>query len=59
MPALFPLSAGGLSEGSFVLRIKSVKPSARRKRAQRQPAHQRQFKEKKKKKKMGWRMFER
>lgn len=50
MPALFPLSAGGLSEGSFVLRIKSVKPSARRKRAQRQPAHQRQFKEKKKKK---------
>lgn len=41
-PALFLLSVGP-SEGSFVLRIKSVKPSARRKWAQRQLAHEQQF----------------
>lgn len=47
-PALSLLSAGGPSEGSFVLRIKSVKPSARRKWAQRQLlAHRQQFKGKK------------
>lgn len=48
MPALFLLSAGGPSEGSFVLEVKNMKPSARQKQAQRQLDHQRQFKEKQK-----------
>lgn len=50
----WPVLAGGPSEESFVLRRKSVKPSARRKQAQGQLAHGQQFK----KKKMEWRMFE-